>query len=86
MSKVIPFPKKKKDKLTNETSWVVLYKTPYEYEAYLICGLLKIYNIPHYLECLKHIPHPVSSSQLGDYIIWVSQDWIKTAKAIIKNA
>ncbi|GEM_PF-1439582 len=85
MSKVIPFPKKRKNKVENESAWVVLHKTPLVYEAHLICGLLKTYGIPHYLECLKHLPHPVSSSQLGEYIIWVSRDWFKIAKAVIDS-
>jgi len=81
MKKVIPFPKIKRDE--NGKDWVILKTTPIEYEAHLIYGLLQARNIPCYLECLKHTPHPVTSGQLGSYIIWVPSVWLKIAQRII---
>ena len=84
MSKIIPFPKKKKD--SSDERWIVLVDTPIEYEAYFICGLLETKGIPYRLQCLKHIPHPVSSGQLGSYLILVPKIWLDFAKKLINNA
>lgn len=83
MKKIIPFPKIKKN--DDEKDWVVLKTTPIEYEAYLIHGLLQARNIPCYLECLKHTPHPVTSGQLGHYTIWVPLVWFKIAQRVISH-
>jgi hypothetical protein len=69
----------------NDKDWGILLKTPLEYEAYLVCGLLETHDIPYYLQRLKHIPHPVSLGQLGSYVIWIPLVWFKIAKILIKH-
>ncbi len=96
MSKIIKFPIVKNKREVEDAhlkdpsglpgTWVMLYKTPFEYEAHFVCGLLDTHGIPHFLEPLKHLLHPVSSDQLGVYFIWVPEDWLEIAKSVLKNA
>ena len=82
MSKIVPIFRKK----TNSKKWILIITTPLEYEAHLICGLFEIKGIPYRLQCLRHTPHPVSSGQLGSYLIWVPQHWEQIAKKLISYA
>jgi len=57
--------------------WVNVFETVFEYEAYLVAGLLEDYDIPVKFEGNKFSAEPIQVSSLSSFKIFVPNDFLK---------
>ena len=69
----------------NLMEWINVFETVFEYEAYLVAGLLEDYDIPVKFEGNKFSAEPVNVSSLSSFKIFVPDDYLKQTVDILAD-
>ena len=63
--------------------WTAAYRTPLEYEAYLVKGYLEHYGVPCIIESNRFRMEPLTFGALGEVRVLVPDEWNRVACGMI---